>query len=734
MKKIYFIFLTTFLIFNTAFAEEENQPPPPLTGGGEEELLYTPAGQVEETGEILFTPAAEEVLYSPVREPEKTRGKFYAELTTVFQTVDLDTNSSKAQEYRTLPDGFYISNFTLNYEGSNQEFRSKFGNIATISNSIDDGYGNLNYRRFGIVDVSLGLAKFPHNYGNDAESLRDNYDLKVKFTPGDRLIITTSLTIENREGRRPITLESLTTSAATPTAITEIAEPTDYTTASIDLGLEYTDSNLDLQLNNNLQIFTNTRRDEIIWDNPFQSAASGGRAKTADDYTVHTLSFKPSVKISDDIRLINTLSYSKVTNSINLVPFTTVDGVGEAFQKDILDPDVRSLNVSSILTTTPLSDVKLNIKYRYNAYENDTPEIEEPPAYVMLDGSSTKYARIPRYTSNITRTFGIDGNWSVSDGLSIDAGIENRDTPRREREVEKENVKSAFLTVNSILSDNLSGLIAYRYQRKRGDYDPTYYKTIYDTGSDVDQHPLLRAFDLPETDTHTVKAGFDFSPLDVLSLGAFLSLTRGEYIDVIIGRKRSQAESASISAEYTPFKDFLIYSQYFYDRITIESRYSWTYDSTLTASYPPETNPLYSNFIKPISETLEDTSDSYVIGFDYDALKNISIAGNLSRHTSTGTSVKMPTISSTTDTLELKVSCKIREEIYNKGFSYIQFKDLRISAGYHYERYKRNDYALDNFPPPVDTIDVNAPEDIFLGVREPDYNLNIFSLSLDFYF
>ena len=95
----------------------------------------------------------------------------------------------------------------------------------------------MNYRRFGIVDVSLGLAKFPHNYGNDAESLRDNYDLKVKFTPGDRLIITTSLTIENREGRRPITLESLTTSAATPTAIIEIAEPTDYTTASIDLGL-----------------------------------------------------------------------------------------------------------------------------------------------------------------------------------------------------------------------------------------------------------------------------------------------------------------------------------------------------------------------------------------------------------------------------------------------------------------------------------------------------------------
>ena len=90
--------------------------PPPLTGGGEgEELLYTPAKQIEEPGEILFTPV-EEVLYCPVREPEKPRRIFYAEVTTVFQTVDLDTNSSKAQEYRTLPDGFYIRNFILKYE------------------------------------------------------------------------------------------------------------------------------------------------------------------------------------------------------------------------------------------------------------------------------------------------------------------------------------------------------------------------------------------------------------------------------------------------------------------------------------------------------------------------------------------------------------------------------------------------------------------------------------------
>jgi len=264
---------------------------------------------------------------------------------------------------------------------------------------------------------------------------------------------------------------------------------------------------------------------------------------------------------------------------------------------------VRSLNVSSTLTTTPFRDIRLNVKYRYYAYENDTPAIEEPPAYVMLDGGRTKYARTPRYTSAITRSLGIDGNWYISDRFSVDAGIEDKGMPRREREVEEQNIKSAFITVNSAFSQTLSALIGYRYERARGDYDTTYYKSIYDPLSDVNvnQHPQMRAFDLAESDTHTAKAGINFLPLDILNLGAALSVTAGEHIDVLIGRRTSEKESASLSAELTPLKELLLYSQYFYDRTTIESRYSWTYDGTLSASYPADTNPLYSGFIKPVS-------------------------------------------------------------------------------------------------------------------------------------
>ena len=42
------------------------------------------------------------------------------------------------------------------------------------------------------------------------------------------------------------------------------------------------------------------------------------------------------------------------------------------------------------------------------------------------------------------------------------------------------------------------------------------------------------------------------------------------------------------------------------------------------------------------------------------------------------------------------------------------------------ERYQRTDYTLDHFP------DIGT--DTFLGIREPDYDLHIFSLLLNLYF
>src|SRR3990170_3256235 len=663
--------------------------------------------------------------------PEIEPPIFRFELSTRFQTVDLDTGSSKATEYRSLPDGLYIDNLLFSYGSRRQELQGEIVRISPLTNLIDDGYGDLTYRRYGILSAGAGVSKSPHDYGaasNDVMTQRDTYSLLFKFSPGDRLIISTNLSVEERNGKRPLTVESLTGIVSDPTAIIEIREPLDYTTTSIDLGLEYIDDIIDLQLNNNLQIFSNNLTDSVSWDNPHISGATG-RVQTADDYTVHTLSVRPAIQLSKNIRLLNTLSYSKVTNSINLVPFSTA-GIGESFERNVIDPDVRSLVFSSLLATRPRSDIRLNIKYRHSAYKNDTPVIEETPAYVMLDsGDSTliRYPRIPRYLSYAVNSMEVDGTWTLTEKLSFDAGLKNKDTSRSEREVDTENEKSLSLKVRSALRDNISGRLGYTYTKRRGHYDPDYYKLTYDPNpaNDVTQHPLMQAFDLSDLDSNALTAGMDYSPLDALALGTTLSLTINEHPDAAIGRQHSQGESAAAYAQYALFKSLRIYAEYFYDHRVSEGRYSWTFNPTLP--YPQDPDPQYSDFTTPINGIVEDTNTVYIMGLNLDLDNGLSFDGSYSRSDFSGSSTDIPDVSYVTDIYELNVSYSLSKKIDAFRLSPVRrIKDIRMKAGYSMERYQRTDYTLNNFR--------DTGTDTFLGIRVPDYDLHIFSLLLNLYF
>lgn len=751
MKRIALILFVILLFANMSYSQETEKgqesptpSPAPIEGEGRTEEAPAPAvTEGNEKTEGAATPAktadtekGETPEEAPEAAPpvtpveEQIPPRWAVEVTPKFQMVELDRDSSKAREYRALPEGLYIDSLLFDYQAQTQEFGGKLQRNYLLTHLIGDGYGALSYRRYGLLDVDLSLSRFPRVYSTSPpvglSSQRDTYDLRFKFTPGDKISISTKLSVEEREGKRPLTVESFTGLTGSPTAIIEIADPVDYTTTTIDLGLEYLDDLLDIQANNMLQIFSNNLRDEVTWDNPY--LGSNGKAKTAGDYTVHTLSIRPAVKLGKGTKLLNTLSYSKVTGSIDLIPFTTVPDVGGAFLRDVLDTDVRSLTLSSILSLRPLSDIKLNVKYRFYSLKNGTPKIEETPPYVMIDGDANaiRYTRIPRYTAYSVKSIGLDGAWFLTNRLSLEADIEKRETLREEREVDKENENKATLAVRSRFFDNLSGKFSYTLIRRHGGYDSAYYHTVYDPdpANDVTQHPLMRSFDLSLLDSDSFTLSADYSPFDVLSLGSALTLTSGRHPTTEIGRRRSWSELVSINAQYTPVRDLLLYSEYYYDRREIEGSYSWTFDSDLV--YPQD--PVYPDFTSPVTGTLEDISNIYVIGLDYTINQRLSIAGRYGRYDSEGRSINLPDVGSTTDIFEINASYRLHQ----MKFFVIPLKDVKIKAGYYWEDYTRDDYALDNFPAVVLDPDIDA--DIFLGIREPDYRLSMFSLSLSLYF
>ncbi|MBI5039536.1 MAG: MtrB/PioB family outer membrane beta-barrel protein, partial [Nitrospirae bacterium] len=137
--------------------------------------------------------------------------------------------------------------------------------------------------------------------------------------------------------------------------------------------------------------------------------------------------------------------------------------------------------------------------------------------------------------------------------------------------------------------------------------------------------------------------------------------------------------------------------------------------------------PQYSDFTTPINGIIEDTNSVYIMGLNLDLDSGLSLDGSYSRYDSKGSSTGIPDVSYVTDIYELSASYSLSRKIDAFRLSPVRrLKDIRIQAGYSMERYQRTDYTLNNFP--------DTGTDTFLGIREQDYDLHVFSLSLNLYF
>ncbi len=251
-------------------------------------------------------------------------------LTISYESVDVDTDSAKFNEYRDLEDGFLVEQLTLRGALAGGERRFRFD--ATRVGRSDARYA-LGYRQEGSWSIGLDLNRIPHNFGNDGHTLferrggarweiadstqaalqgaiarqhqldrtRVNFaflngllqpylanaralDLGLQrdrthaeFALGKASNLSWKLAIdhEDRSGTRPYGASFGFSN------VTELPEPVDYQTTSGQLSGEWKGTRGGIQFGGRVSRFEN-RNDVMIWDNPFRlTDSTDGNAYTA---------------------------------------------------------------------------------------------------------------------------------------------------------------------------------------------------------------------------------------------------------------------------------------------------------------------------------------------------------------------------------------------------------------------------------------------------------------------
>jgi MtrB/PioB family decaheme-associated outer membrane protein len=436
------------------------------------------------------------------------------ELDFGLERADSDTNSSRFREYRALPNGpvlpylhfkgnknawYDVTAFNvlqpdaryfvdvrpwgLGIKASYVRIPHLFGNDArtllteqatgvwalsdtlqqsfqdTIATQFKTSPAGINFAFLNrLVAPSLAAANVV-----DLKLQRDRGQLEVALTKNKPLDVRVSYFNENRYGTR---------AAGTSFGfgnVVETPEPIQYRTTDYGLTAEYNRPWGLVRGNFHYNEFNN-RVTAAIFDNPFRaidstdgSAYTGPAAGSIAGPKLGVVSLPPDnkattgslgflVKFAGKSRFSTDVSLGQWTQNDAFLPLTSNTSIAVPSQglPSSLDGKIKTLSLSSALSSHPVDHLYLNARFRRYDLTNDTPRIQLPAGYVRFDAVFEAIPRITVPYGVTTDALALSASYDFGK-LTVEGGYKLDTVDRTFRETEKttQNVGYARVDVRS---------------------------------------------------------------------------------------------------------------------------------------------------------------------------------------------------------------------------------------------------------------------------------------------
>lgn len=774
-------------------------------------------------------------------QPEPARaeeGSTTSASTTVYgQTTSDPQESSKFQEYRDLPNGFFVGNLDFNWRDAGWFFDLSGIDLLQNDQRLTTAFGQR-----GKLRVRLGYDENPKWFSNTAETLYDREDglfvlplplrlghegfmaspqfptlgdmvaanldaaqdfpdlryrrdtttADVRWTPDDHWTLGAGYSHEERAGRHPLTLGTYFSAGD----ITEIPATTDYLTQNASLSVEYARPLFNLGAQVGMSQFSNDVEarlapdrvipDVLVLDNPLRAAdALAGLNAAAAQFLIARppdneslwLHLNGGVKVGSWARLSGQLSMGQNKQDQHLPPFSLHS-----------DPSLRTTMIPD--PGDPLSSITVPVEVRRGDLYG--PAVSGYDGGGRFDGDVDLFSHDLRFTGRPIRWFDFKlfshsyeydnktGEYFVTDYVRADTGLEGisraalpfawkkdnlgvdlRFKPLRRLGLtagyEEESWEREFRNTQDSTEDiyrlgldwNVAawGSIRASYQNGDRTFDDYDEETFFGEESFPEGEPVANAivleqrlFDLANREQDRYDLMAQFTPHERFGFGITLVSIENHYDDtseVEVGGVPETRDTLGRLEDKTRGwgLDFTIDAG---PRVTVNADYGQeTFEYELASRYRPVTagaavdDPLNNWF-----SSIEDTTDSYGLGVNARIVPDrwtLDLRGLVADSTGktratgvaggspTGDPVDFPDVTYDLTSLNLEVRRAVR-------------KNMAVGIGYVWEKYEVEDFARDVMQPWMGAVDPGASESVFLGMRIPDYDVNLFRVLFHYTF
>lgn len=717
--------------------------------------------------------------------------------------IEGERSSSNFEEYREIPSGLFLDHLLLSIESKkglgfaefrareaaeeDQSFGLRFGSLGRVE--VDLGWDQIphvfsNTGRTLYTQPSEDVFQFPDSLQSAIQNatdvappagtvddqgriLRDGLanaqpvelrfrqdtgTVGAKFSPNPDWTFGVRFLTSRKDGTMPLGVGF----GSPGGTVVEIASPIETRTSEATASVEFAKERYQVQFGYTASIFENDFP-SVILDNPLRATdsptagSSRGQIALPPDNIAHTFNLSGGLTLPMRSRLIGTFSVGWRFQDEDFLPHT-INSSLEGDSALVLpaqspDAEVRTLVGNIVFTSRLLKNVSLNARYRIFNLDNNTP-VFTFPGHVVNDQTLVLDPRrnVPHeYTK---QNSGADVSFRPFQPLSLKVGY---DWERWDWDDAREVTVTNEHTVKGVADVTPWSWLLVRGSYAKSWKDGGAYNTFAHLAHTLTteealeeeipafQFPGLRKLDEADRVRDKVLTLAQITPFETLSLTASYSFAFDDYPSTSYGVTKGENWSASIDAVYSIFPWLSLFADYTREEFKTEQR-SRNRPVTGTTTFDFQDFDWVSKNI--------DIVDTFGVGLDATLLPkrlDLRLGYSLSIAEESIDTFNPITPTSGTpaqDTAATAGQFPSRLNWFHQltaSLWYHLTKHLSTKLGYRYERYLRQDFAIENIQPYMGQPDIpgdptRATRDVFLGADVPNYEAHIIEMALRYKF
>ena len=639
-------------------------------------------------------------------------------------------SSSKFGEYNGLNQqgGYFLGDFSARYRGED----AAYWNIDGANLGLDTRSLNVEGGRQGTYKLLLNYQELRHFISDSAQTpfigsggssltlpagypaatttamplsttLRQvDLDLKrkelgagVSWIPARAWETNVSYRHQTREG-------TLGTAGAFFVTASQLVKPVDYVTDQIDASASFTDNRFQAKLAYYGSNFTNNDP-SLTWQNPFTipafPAAVEGQLALPPDNQFHQVAANLGYQLAERTRATADIAVGRGTqNQQFLAPTLNGTLAVPALPRTSLDGRVDTINANLAVNSAVTDRLRLKAAYIYNDRDNQTPQ----STYSWV---TTDMFVAPSQRTNLPYSFTQDkaqlrADYKVAERTTTSAGYDYDSVKRTFQEVNKASENTFWGKLASRYLDWVDLTLKYAYSdRNYSSYQPVPEIT-------PPENPLLRKYNMADRTRNSGELRASFAATDTISIGLQFDASKDDYSKSEIGL--TSAKEYNFGGDITWMLSGETSLHLFANRQEIKSEQSGsqTYSTPDWAGENKDTINFAGAGVKHI--VIKDKLD---VGVDYTVTRS---KGAISVSTAANEPA-FPDLSTRRDSVKLYANYHLKDNV-------------TLRAGYWYERYSSDSWALDGVTP------CTISNVLTFGQQSPQYHVHVIAMSVRYKF